>query len=46
MKCLGEDLEVVLTALKFALVHRARIRTTNSLERLFGEGRRRTRIIP
>ena len=42
MKCLGQNLEEVLTALKFPLVHRARIRTTNLLERLFGEGRRRT----
>ena len=42
MKCLGQDLCEVLTALKFPLVHRARIRTTNLLERLFGEGRRRT----
>ena len=46
MKCLGQNLEEVLTALKFPLVHRARIRTTNLLERLFGEGRRRTKIIP
>ena len=36
MKCLGQNLEEVLTALKFPLVHRARIRTTNLLERLFG----------
>ena len=46
MKCLGQDLQEVLTALKFPLVHRARIRTTNLLERLFGEGRRRTKVIP
>ena len=46
MKCLGQDLEEVLIALKFLLVHCARIRTTNLLERLFGEGRRRTKIIP
>ena len=46
MKCLGQDLEEVLTALKFPLVHRARIRTTNLLERLFGEGRWRTKVIP
>ena len=38
--------EEVLTALKFPLAHRSRIRTTNLLERLFGEGRRRTKIIP
>lgn len=46
MKCLGKDLEEVLTALKFPLAHRSRIRTTNLLERLFGEGRRRTKVIP
>ena len=46
MKCLEQDLEETLKALKFPLVHRVRIRTTNLLERLFGEGRRRTKIIP
>ena len=35
-----------LTVLKFPYVHRINIRTTNLLERLFGEGRRRTKIIP
>jgi len=46
IKCLEQGLEETLTALKFPLVHRPRIRTTNLLERLFGEGRRRTKIIP
>ena len=46
MKCLERDLEETLTALKFPLVHRRWIRTTNLLERLFGEGRRRTKVIP
>ena len=46
MKCLEQDLDESLTALKFPLVHRIRIRTTNLLERLFGEARRRTKIIP
>ena len=46
MKCLEQDLEETLTALKFPLVHCVRIRTTNLLERLIGEGRRRTKIIP
>ena len=46
MKCLERDLEESLTALKFPLVHRRWIRTTNLLERLFGEGRRRTKVIP
>ena len=46
MRCLGTDLEEVLTALRFPEPHRKRIRTTNLLERLFGEGRRRTKVIP
>jgi putative transposase len=46
MKCLDQDLEECLTALKFPFVHRKQIRTTNLLDRLFGEGRRRTKIIP
>jgi transposase-like protein len=46
MKCLGQDLEECLTALKFPFLHRKQIRTTNLLERLFGEGKRRTKIIP
>jgi transposase-like protein len=46
MKCLASDLEEVLTALRFPEAHRKRIRTTNLLERLFGEGRRRSKIVP
>jgi len=46
MKCLERDLEECLTALKFPLLHRRHIRTTNLLERIFGEGKRRTKIIP
>jgi len=46
MKCLERDLEECLTALKFPYVHRKFIRTTNLLERLFGEGKRRTKVIP
>ena len=46
MKCLERDLEECLTALKFPFLHRRQIRTTNLLERLFGEGRRRTKVIP
>ena len=41
-----QDFEETLPALKFSLVHQVRIRTSNLLERLFGEGRRRTKIIP
>ena len=46
MKCLAQDLEECLTALKFPFAHRVQIRSTNQLERLFGEGKRRTKIIP
>lgn len=45
MECLEKDLEETLTCLKFPEAHRSRIRTTNLLERLFGEGKRRTKII-
>jgi putative transposase len=46
VKCLATDPEEVLTALRFPESHRKRIRTTNLLERLFGEGKRRTKVIP
>ena len=46
MKCLEQDLEECLTALKLPFLHRRQIRSTNLLERLFGEGKRRTKIIP
>ena len=46
MKCLGADLEECLTALRFPETHLKRIRTTKLLERLFGEGQRRAKVIP
>jgi transposase-like protein len=46
MKCLASDLEEVLTALHFPESHRKGIRTTNLLERLFGQGKRRAKVIP
>jgi transposase-like protein len=46
MTCLGHDLEECLTALKLPLAHRVQTRTTNLLERLFGEGKRRSKVIP
>lgn len=46
MECLGDDLEECLTYLRFPMAHHKAIRTTNLLERLFGEGRRRTKVIP
>lgn len=46
MKGPERDLEECLTVLKFPFAHRVKIRTTNLLERLFGEGKRRTKVIP
>lgn len=46
MECLEKDLEECLTNLRLPREHRQRTRTTNLLERLFGEGRRRTKVIP
>lgn len=44
--CLDDDFEACVVHLKFPLAHRRAIRTTNLLERLFGEERRRTKVIP
>jgi len=46
MECLEHDLEECVTHLRFPEAHHRRIRTTNRLERLNGEGRRRTKVIP
>lgn len=46
MEALGKDLEATLTYLKFPKEHHKSIRTTNLMERTFGEGRRRTKVIP
>jgi len=46
MACLAEDLEACLEHLHFPEIHRRRIRTTNLLERLLEEGKRRTKVIP
>lgn len=46
MECLERDLEECVTYLRFPSMHHVRIRTTNRLERLNGEGRRRTKVIP
>ena len=45
MACLADDLEACLTRLKFPREHHVRLRTTNLLERTFGEGRRRTKVV-
>lgn len=42
---LEEDLEAALTCLSFPAEHRRRIRTTNGLERLNQEIKRRTRVV-
>src|SRR6516225_1545877 len=44
--CLEDDFEACIAQLRFPLGHRRAIRTTNLLERLFGEERRRTKVIP
>ena len=41
-----QHLEASLTHLRFPVNHRKGIRTSNSMERLFGEQRRRTKVIP
>jgi len=45
MECLAKSLEDCLTCLKLPESHRKRVRTTNALERLIEEGRRRTKVI-
>ena len=46
MECLERDLEECVTYLRFPEAHHLRIRTTNRLERLNGEARRRAKAIP
>ena len=44
--CFQDDFAACIAHLRFPLAHRQAIRTTNLLERLFGEERRRTKVIP
>lgn len=44
MDCLAKSLDQCLTCLKLPESHRRRVRTTNSLERLIEEARRRTKV--
>src|SRR5262249_23263933 len=44
--CARNDFEACIAHLRFPLAHRRAIRTTNLLERLLGEERRRTKVIP
>ncbi len=46
MECLEQDLAECIAYLLFPQAHCKRIRTTNLLERTFGESRRRTKVIP
>lgn len=46
VQCFSDDFEACIAHLRFPLRHRKVIRTTNLLERLFLEERRRTKIIP
>ena len=46
MECLERDLEECVTYLRLPEAHHQRIRTTNRLERLNGESRRRAKVIP
>jgi len=46
IRCLEEDKEALLNVLKLPYRHRRSVRSTNLVERLFLEERRRTKIIP
>ena len=46
VECFEDDLEACLQHLKCPAKHRRRITTTNSLERIFGEENRRSKVIP
>ncbi|MGH7325117.1 MAG: transposase [Candidatus Rokuibacteriota bacterium] len=46
VQCFADDFDACIAHLRFPLRHRKVIRTTNLLERLFLEERRRTKIIP
>ena len=44
--CFLEDFEAAIAHLRMLIAHRRAVRTTNLRERLLGEGRRRTKVIP
>jgi len=46
VKCFTDDFDACIAHLRFPLRHRKVIRTTNLLERLFLEARRRTKVVP
>jgi len=44
--CFEDDFDACIAHLRLPIGHRRAIRTTNLLERMFGEERRRTKVIP
>jgi transposase-like protein len=46
VKCFTDDFDACIAHLRFPLRHRKVIRTTNLLERLFLEARRRSKVVP
>lgn len=44
--CFEDDFDACIAQLRLPIGHRKAIRTTNLLERMFGEERRRTKVIP
>ena len=46
VRCFEEDFEACIAQLQLPVVHRRVARTTNLLERLFGETRRRSKVAP
>lgn len=46
IECFEKDLEATIQCLRLPTEHRMRVRTTNILERLLEEAKRRTKVIP
>jgi hypothetical protein len=46
VKCFDDGFEACIAHLRLPVTHRRSIRTTNLIERLFGEERRRLKIVP
>jgi transposase-like protein len=46
VRCFDDDFEACIAHLRLPVTHRRSTRTTNLIERLFGEERRRLKIVP
>src|SRR5262245_66681524 len=46
VRCFDDDFEACIAHLRLPVTHRRSTRTTNLIERLFGEERRRMKIVP